>query len=199
MGRLSRGLAHETKNSLNVMALRVQLLSDGARAGRAAEGEELDRALKSFRDQIAHVDELVTRFSRFAAAELRSEPPPDLGKALGAVAGLFESEARRARLNIELDLQPGVRAGPVATALEDLLGDLLLRFCELSGYAGASLRVSLGLRAGRGRLEIAAPGAFPIAVAEAAAELARRAGVDLHSKPGAGRLAFEFEASGGPG
>jgi signal transduction histidine kinase len=175
LGRFARSLAHDVRNSLNVMSLHLQLVADRSKSGRAPSIEEMQRAEKSLRDQVGKIDGLVTRFARFASP-VREGPEEDLGEVVASAIGLCEMQARRARLGLETDLPSGAWSGAAPDAAGDLVADLLCRLCDLPDLSGTKLRVALHAD---GRLELEAQAAWPRAFAESARELARRAGVEL--------------------
>jgi signal transduction histidine kinase len=175
LGLFARGLAHEARNALNVMALHVQALSDRGRAGRPPADEGVDRSVQALRTQIGKVDQLIARFCQFAVPRDPQAPAPELAEALSALVGLCEVEARRTHVTLTAELEPGLTA---AAGVDDLLADLLPRLLELPGLEGSALRVSLAARGPAGRLDLEVGAPLPDSLTTAAQELARRAGCE---------------------
>ena len=112
LGRLAGGVVHDIKNPLNAMALQVAILgeklSSSPDAGATAAGH-----LGALRDQIGRVNEILRRFLDVAdpTAPLGYT---DVGALLADVASLFTHEARRRRVALTVEAQPGL----VRTACE---------------------------------------------------------------------------------
>lgn len=108
--RVVAGVAHEIKNPLNAISLRMALLEglDGGLDAQAAAGH-----IGAVREQIGRVNEVLRRL-----VDATDPGAPlgytDVAALLVDVAGLFGYEARRRRL--ELSVSPG--HGPVRTGAE---------------------------------------------------------------------------------
>ncbi len=104
LARLAAGVAHDVKNPLNAMSLQVALLVDKlsqSDAGAASAGH-----LGALRDQIARVNEVVRRF-----VDVADPGGPlghvDVGVLLADAIALFAHDARRRKIEVSMERQPG--------------------------------------------------------------------------------------------
>ncbi|MHB1846225.1 MAG: hypothetical protein ACYCWW_15490 [Deltaproteobacteria bacterium] len=134
--RLARGMVHEAKNSLNVIALHLQALTDKVQRTLPSErAQELGKHLGSMRDQLHKLDRIISRFGGFVAQSHRVDGPCDLSAALADAVSLCEHDARKQRLQLETQLAPGVGALADRNVLEAALVELLLALVD-GGAAG---------------------------------------------------------------
>jgi signal transduction histidine kinase len=106
LGRLAGGVVHDIKNPLNAMALQVAILGEKLSASHDA-GSAVAGHLGALRDQIGRVNEILRRFLDVAdpGAPLGYT---DVGGLLADAASLFTHEARRRRIALSVEAQPGV-------------------------------------------------------------------------------------------
>jgi signal transduction histidine kinase len=103
--RLVAGVAHDIKNPLNAMALQIALLTDKlSGAGDAVAASTVH--LSALRDQIGRVNEVVRRF-----VDVTDPSAPlgytDVGALVADTASLFGHDARRRRVDLQVDAAPG--------------------------------------------------------------------------------------------
>lgn len=155
----ARALAHEAKNALNTIVLKVELLlgTPGDPAGAA------DAHLGAIRDAARRLDGLIRRFVDFA--DPAGGPSADAGSAASEVAALLAPEARRRGIELAVAPAPdGRRARVPPAALNDLLLGLVARAVAATP-GGGRVVLRTGERSGsvevvleRGAVE---PGADP--------------------------------------
>jgi signal transduction histidine kinase len=148
LGRVIVGVAHEIKNPLNAMSLRLALLADHLQGPGGATAVANDLGL--LREQIGRVNELLRRLvdATDPAAPLGYT---DLGALLADVAGLHTYEARRRKIDFTLDARPGGARTPcdparVGRLVLALVGRALARTPEggrFTARAAARSRESL--------------------------------------------------------
>ncbi len=149
LGRLARGLVHETKNSLNVVVLHLQAMSDKVERTLPSErAQDLGRHLHALGDQAQRIDRLVTRFGALVAQSHREDGPCDLSALVADAVALCEHEARKLRVPLESEIAPGVVAavghGALEAALVGLLFEAIDRAALREGRAQrAALRIEL--------------------------------------------------------
>jgi signal transduction histidine kinase len=105
LGRLAGGVAHDIKNPLNAMALQLALLGEKLSSSEDASAAAASH-LGHLRDQIGRVNEIVRRLVDVA------EPSAplgytDVGALLVDLGSLFAHEARRRRIELAVEAQPG--------------------------------------------------------------------------------------------
>jgi signal transduction histidine kinase len=105
IGRVAGGVAHDIKNPLNAMSLQLALLGEKLSGSADASGAAAAH-LGALRDQIGRVNDIVRRFLDVAdpAAPFGYT---DLGALLSDVAALLSHDARRRRISLQVDAQPG--------------------------------------------------------------------------------------------
>jgi signal transduction histidine kinase len=129
VARLAGGLAHDVKNALNAVVLKLALLREiiqpDAATGRAGAH------LTGLHDQVERIDGALRRFVDVV------DPPAALGRIdvaqlLADLVGLFAYEARLRRIALSIDGSPGalpvsVEVGRVMRLLVGLFGSTLAR------------------------------------------------------------------------
>lgn len=157
LARLAGSLAHEVKNPLNAMALQLALLGDKIGTESEALAAACAGNLASLKNQIMRVNEVVRRYLDVA------DPPAaggfDAGGLLCDVTQLLAHEARRRRVALACEAQPGAAraAGDAARAARLLLG-LVWRALTttpeggrlLTQAASSGAEVTLAVEHGRG-------------------------------------------------
>ena len=134
LGRLFRGIAHETANALNAILMNAQL-------GKLNPDEAQD-SLQTVIDQARTGGEFLKRMSAFAGANtLAPHTDASLKDCLGLARKLLGSHVRRSglKLTIEPDDAPVLPLDPFAAAVTIAL--LIDYACELAP-AAATLRIA---------------------------------------------------------
>ncbi|AKU90361.1 histidine kinase dimerization/phospho-acceptor domain-containing protein [Vulgatibacter incomptus] len=123
LARLSAGLSHETRNSLNSLAIHLEVLADKIREPDGRIPAALERNLKAARAQIRRMDELVRRFAEFASGRREDGEVHQL--ALDA-AELCAFQLRRAGTTLSLEIPAGLRVGGESGFVCRILVEVLL-------------------------------------------------------------------------
>ena len=102
ISRLTGGVAHEIKNPLNAIALRLDFL----RAKLGAPEEELNRDIDVLSKEIARLDRVVKTFLDFSRPVEVHFEDVDLSALIREVAELMTPPARHAHVALEVDAPP---------------------------------------------------------------------------------------------
>jgi len=154
ISRLTGGVAHEIKNPLNSIALRLELL----RARILPELPEAQAELDVIAQEIVRLDRVVRTFLDFTRPlELQTEEL-DLAKIAAELADLVKPEAERQGVALETEGlgEPAPVRGDAGLLKQALLN--VLRNALEAMPSGGRLRVQLHARAGQAELEIADTG-----------------------------------------
>jgi signal transduction histidine kinase len=150
LSRLVAGVVHDVKNPLNAMSLQLAILSEklGDAAGVARPH------LSALREQVGRVNEVLRRFLEV------SDPAAPLGHAdLGALlqdgAALLAHEARRRRLELAVEVQPGGVRTPCDPARAGRLLLVLVAGALAAAPDGSRIGLSLHAEAGQAVLRVA--------------------------------------------
>ncbi|HSN91053.1 MAG TPA: hypothetical protein VLS93_07470 [Anaeromyxobacteraceae bacterium] len=145
----ARSMAHDAKNALNAIVLKVEILL--ARAGAAGgPGGAAEHHLAAIRDAARRLDALVRRFADFV--DPPDEGSADAGAAASEAAALLGPEARRRGVELLVVPAPGGRARVSSAALNGLLLHLLGRALAATPPGG---RVDVRAEERQGSVEIA--------------------------------------------
>ncbi len=175
LARLAPGVVHDAKNSLNVMSLHMQALSDRlARQLGTEEAAELQRHLDAMRDHLHRADSLVARFGAHVGELYSGDGDVDLSAVVSDAAALCAHEARKRRVALEIAAPAKSMARGNRSVLEALVVEMLLEAIDafpagepgalaLRGSGGAVPAIELegpglGLPRGRCRREDLAAG-----------------------------------------
>ncbi|MBE7541077.1 MAG: ATP-binding protein [Bryobacteraceae bacterium] len=142
INRLTGGVAHEIKNPLNSIAIRLELLRNHLR-----EAPEAEEEINIISQEITRLDRVVRTFLDFTRPVDLATTNLDLGKLIQELLTLIEPEATQHRVDLELNA-PGVPVRIRGDA--DLLKQALMNICRNALDVmpdGGHLRVGL-LRAG---------------------------------------------------
>lgn len=152
VSQLTNGLAHETRNSLNALAIHLEVLADKLREpGSEQVPAHLDKNLQAARTQIRRLDDTLRRFGEFAAGRSESS---DLAALLSNAGALCAYHLRRSGAELIFDLPERVllRGDPA------LLSQLAVEVVLFASAAGAGARTRFGATAASGiaaiRMEI---------------------------------------------
>lgn len=105
LARITGGVSHDVKNPLNAMALQLALLGDKLGGSGEAIAASCAANLASMKNQIGRVNDVVRRLADV------TDPPGgaafDVGALANDVASLFGHEARRRRVVLVCEAEPG--------------------------------------------------------------------------------------------
>jgi signal transduction histidine kinase len=154
ISRLTGGVAHEMKNPLNAIALRLDFL----RAKLGAPEEELNQDIDVLAREIARLDRVVKTFLDFSRPVEVNFEEVDLSALTREVADLMTPPARLAHVAIELDAPetPVILRGD-ADLLKQAVLNLVTNAIEAMRQGG-SLRLATGSANGSVSLEVADTG-----------------------------------------
>ncbi len=151
ISRLTGGVAHEMKNPLNAIALRLDFL----RAKLGAPEEELNRDIDVLAKEIARLDRVVKTFLDFSRPVEVHFENVDLAALTREVADLMTPPARVAHVEVEVDApdSPVILRGDadllkqavlnlVTNAIEAMHDGGLLRLATASNNGSISLEVA---------------------------------------------------------
>jgi signal transduction histidine kinase len=137
LNRLTAGIAHEIKNPLNATMIHLELLRM-----ELADREQPLEHVNVIARQVRRLDEVVQGFLKFTRPEDLHLRAVDLGGVFEQIRPIVEAEAQKHRVEIVMDLPPGLP--PVegdATLLEHAFLNLALNACQAMPEGGR-LRVS---------------------------------------------------------
>lgn len=148
---IAQHLAHEIKNALSPIQISVETIQRGHRAGRADLDEIVAESVKTVRDEVEGLRNLVNEFSQFARMPELSLVPGPVNAVLEHAAALHDKNPRG--VSVIRTLAPGLPAvARDPEALGRALGNIILNAVEASP-PGAPVTVSSGLT-GEGQVEI---------------------------------------------
>jgi signal transduction histidine kinase len=154
ISRLTGGVAHEIKNPLNAIALRLDLV----RAKLGAPPEELEPELDILSKEVLRLDRVVKTFLDFSRPVEVHFENVDLAELVKEVVHLMTPQARVGRITLDLD----VTAGPAwLRADADMIKQVILNLVTNAMEAmrdGGRLRLAVGRTADLVTLEIADSG-----------------------------------------
>jgi len=116
--QLTNGLSHESRNSLNALAIHLEVLADKLRDPTGAIPAHLDKNLQASKAQVRKLSEILERFSEFVA--MRREGG-DLAAAVENAKKLCSFQLRRADIAVHLDLPDGIRVDMDPPELQRML------------------------------------------------------------------------------
>jgi len=153
INRLTGGVAHEIKNPLNSIAIRLELLRDHLR-----ETPEAEQEIEIIAQEITRLDRVVRTFLDFTRPVELETADLDLETLVNEVLTLIEPEA--SRINVEIELTRN--GGPLHIRGDsDLLKQALMNVCRNAldfMPAGGDLRVGLERRGNEAVVSIADTG-----------------------------------------
>jgi signal transduction histidine kinase len=120
ISRLTGGAAHEIKNPLNAISLRLDLVREQLGA-QGVDEEQLKSEIAVLSAEVMRLDRVVKTFLDFSRPVEVHFQELDLAEIVGRGVGLLSPQAKSANVTLELDAQPArIRGDP------DLLIQLLL-------------------------------------------------------------------------
>jgi signal transduction histidine kinase len=155
ISRLTSGVAHEIKNPLNAILLRLDLL----KARLAGADEEIAQELEVLSREVLRLNRVVTTFLDFSRPVEVHFTEVDLGALVREMAELIRPQAEEANIRIEVDT-PGapalLRGDP--DLLKQAVLNLMTNAVEAMAAAGGQLRLTVSRTGRRWLLEVADTG-----------------------------------------
>lgn len=154
ISRLSSGVAHEIKNPLNAILLRLDLLK--VRLGDS--DEEVSQELEILSKEVLRLNRVVTTFLDFSRPVEVHFEDVDLAALTGEVAELIRPQAAVAKIEVAFDApQPAPMRGD-PDLLKQAVLNLVTNAVEAMAQAGGKLCVSVSRAASNWVLEVADTG-----------------------------------------
>ncbi|HWV39502.1 MAG TPA: hypothetical protein VN033_13615 [Vulgatibacter sp.] len=180
VSQLTGGLVHETRNSLNALAIHLEVLADKLREpGSGRVPSHLEKNLQAARTQIRRLDDTVRRFGEFAAGRTETRDPTRLFSNAGELCAYH---LRRMGTDLVLDLPEGVVLRGEPAVLSQLAVEVVLRASSATGGG----RVRIDGRSDGDRLVVRiALGDAPVAPSEGLVALVRELGGGIAARGGA--------------
>jgi signal transduction histidine kinase len=148
---LCDGFAHDSRNPLHAMVIHLEVLSDKLKRDHGEVPIHLQKNLKSMRDQVDRIDELIRQFVQIASPKRQSTPEFDGSALVKSVIGLCTHRARIQRADIRADLQDGIQ---IAANASDMAAPLTLALRDLLESGVQRIRVALWGDSGTVNLEL---------------------------------------------
>lgn len=188
---LTDNLLHDVRNPLNALSIHLEVLAEKLKGEAGVVPATQEKNLRAMREQIQRVDGLLRLFAEFLSQRAQGAGEASLSEGVARALEVLGHEARRRRLKLSVELEPGV---VVRLAEAGDLGFLVLQpllRAFLRAEPASALRVSVRGEGSAGVLEVSgALGADGDPALEALAEAGARQGVELQLRPGLCRLVF---------
>jgi signal transduction histidine kinase len=178
--RLMESLLHDARNPLNALSINLEVLQEKLKlqAGGAVPPSQ-EKNLKSMRDQITRVDQILRLFAPFIA---QSGPDEELrlSESVTHALEVLGHEGRRARVRFKASIEPELRLTRVdGGAVRFLFSTLVLQTLERC-RPGGELVIELSRQKGRAVLAVFAQGeAAELSVPPTLCQAAARAGAEV--------------------
>ena len=154
ISRLSSGVAHEIKNPLNAILLRLDLLK--VRFGD--EDEEVSQELEILSKEVLRLNRVVTTFLDFSRPVEVHFEEVDLAALAREVTELIRPQAAVAKIEVESDANQPARMRGDPDLLKQAILNLVTNAVEAMAQTGGKLRVSVKRAADNWVLEVADTG-----------------------------------------
>ncbi|GIX06751.1 MAG: hypothetical protein KatS3mg115_1154 [Candidatus Poribacteria bacterium] len=143
MRNLARGLAHEIRNPLNTLSIRLQLLEEELQAGEELSPDELLEEVRRLRAELNRLERIVEDFHRFARLGVAEKRPVLLAPLLEELLEFVEPEAEQHGIRIEKRLQPSSPVLADPALLRQAFLNLILNAFQAMEEKGGTLTVEL--------------------------------------------------------
>lgn len=142
---LMDSLLHDVRNPLNAMSIHLEVLAEKLKVETGSVPPSQEKNLKAMREQIQRVDGILRRFNDFIVARTGVPGEVDLSDVATRAVDVLGHEARKRRLKVGTQLEPGVK---VRIADTGELGFLVVQaLMRAFGRAEASSEVKVTVRA----------------------------------------------------
>lgn len=135
MGRLAGGVAHEIRNPLNAVSIIAQRLK--AEFTPTESREEYTSLLSTVRSEIARIGAIVEAFLRYARPPQLEFSRVRLDEIAVEAAQIIAEKARRQRIALELEIDPGLECRCDPDQFKQALLNVMLNAVEAIGEDGA--------------------------------------------------------------
>lgn len=134
IGKMSTQIAHEIRNPLNAMGLKLELLEDLIDEVRPELSDhrigEMSSSIQSITREIDRLREITEYYLKFAKFPKVEKEITDLPVVLGDLVGFYAEEAQRKGISIETEMEPSVRCPADANLLRHAVSNLLKNALE---------------------------------------------------------------------
>ncbi len=134
IGKMSTQIAHEVRNPLNAMGLKLELLEESVDETRNSLSDEsyreLTDSLQAVMKEIDRLREITDYYLKFAKFPKVEKEMVDLQMVLIDIAGFYSEEARRKGVSIETDVEAGLRLRADSNLIRHAVANLLKNAIE---------------------------------------------------------------------
>jgi signal transduction histidine kinase len=152
IGKMATQIAHEIRNPLNAMGLKLELLEEAVDQAKRSlapqESASLSEGVASISREIDRLREITDYYLKFAKFPSVEKEHVDLSAVLADLVGFYEDEARLKGVRLEKDLERGLKAHVDPNLLRHAMTNLLKNAMEALA-AGPSPDAQITVKAWR--------------------------------------------------
>lgn len=134
IGKMSTQIAHEIRNPLNALGLKLELLEDSVEEAQGVlppkAYSELKKAAVSGGKEIDRLREITDYYLKFAKFPKVEKEPVDLHMVLTDVVSFYEDEAREKGISIDRNIEKHLRTNADANLIRHAVANLLKNAIE---------------------------------------------------------------------